>query len=69
MRSPCMKTAKRTPRLYNPDEVAEILGCGRANVYRLIKSRELRSVKIGGLRRIPAEALEDLIEASREDDE
>jgi excisionase family DNA binding protein len=64
-----MPTVKRAPRLYNPDEVAEILGCGRANVYRLIKSRELRSVKIGGLRRIPAEALDELIAAASDADE
>jgi excisionase family DNA binding protein len=64
-----MPTVKRAPRLYNPDEVAEILGCGRANVYRLIKSRELRSVKIGGLRRIPEEALDELIAAASDADE
>jgi excisionase family DNA binding protein len=38
-----------------------VLGIGRTKVYELMRSRALRSVKIGGLRRIPATALAEFI--------
>jgi excisionase family DNA binding protein len=37
------------------------LGVGRTKVYELMRSGALRSVKIGGLRRIPALALADFV--------
>jgi excisionase family DNA binding protein len=39
-------------RLLRPEEVAEALNIGRTMVYGLMKSGELRSVKIGHLRRV-----------------
>ncbi len=42
-------------------EAATILGIGRTNVYALLKRGELRSVKIGGRRLIPRQALEDFV--------
>ena len=39
-------------QLYSVIEVAEFLGLGRSKVYELIYSGELKSVKIGGSRRI-----------------
>ncbi|MES3639887.1 helix-turn-helix domain-containing protein [Mycobacterium intracellulare] len=50
-------------RLYRPDEAAKLLGCGRTRVYAFIKSGELRSVKLGGSRRIPRSAIEEFIES------
>jgi excisionase family DNA binding protein len=47
-------------RLYTVDQAAKILGCGRGKIYSLIREDELRSVKIGKLRRIPASALKEL---------
>lgn len=47
--------------LLTPEEAAEALRIGRAKVYDLIRSTELRSVKIGGSRRIPRSALEDYV--------
>lgn len=47
-------------RLYTVDQAAKILGCGRGKIYAMIRDDELRSVKIGKLRRIPASALKDL---------
>ncbi|MEB3032295.1 excisionase family DNA-binding protein [[Mycobacterium] nativiensis] len=47
-------------RLCTVDQAAKILGCGRGKVYAMIREDELRSVKIGKLRRIPASALKEL---------
>jgi excisionase family DNA binding protein len=38
-----------------------IVSIGRTAVFELIRSGRLRSVKIGGLRRIPASALADFV--------
>ncbi len=47
--------------LVRPEDAAIALGIGRTKVYELIRSGTLRSVKIGGLRRIPATALADFV--------
>jgi excisionase family DNA binding protein len=38
--------------LYRPEEAAAVLGLGRTKVYELMASGELRSVKVGGARRV-----------------
>lgn len=38
-------------------DVMAVLNCGRSKVYELIDSGEIKSVKMGGLRRIPQPAL------------
>ena len=43
-------------------EVAERLGCGRTFVYELISTGELETVKLGRLRRVPAAAVDALVE-------
>ena len=48
--------------LLTAEEVAEALGIGRTKVYELMASRQLDSVKIGNLRRVPAAALQAFIE-------
>jgi len=45
--------------LLTAEEVAEALHIGRTRVYSLIASKELTSVKIGNLRRIPVEAVRE----------
>jgi len=47
--------------LVRPEDAAILLGLGRTKVYELIRSGALRSVKIGGLRRIPASALTEFV--------
>jgi excisionase family DNA binding protein len=49
------------PLLVRPEDAAVILGIGRTKVYELMRSRALRSVKVGGLRRIPETALADFV--------
>ena len=45
--------------LLTAEEVAEALHIGRSRVYMLIASKELASVKIGSLRRIPVNAVRE----------
>ena len=45
--------------LLTAEEVAEALHIGRSRVYMLIASKELASVKIGSLRRIPVDAVRE----------
>lgn len=51
------------PRLaYTPAEAAEIMGVGRATVYRYLTDGTLPSLKIGRARRIRAEALHGFLD-------
>src|ERR1035437_10101347 len=49
-----MEATEVTPeRLLRDSEVAEVLGCSRSFVWRLIASEDLDSIHVGRLRRIP----------------
>lgn len=50
-------TADPTLLLLTVEEAARRLGIGRTMCFALIASGELESVKVGSLRRIPADAL------------
>ncbi len=52
--------------LYTPVEAAALLGLGRTKIYELLLSGELRSVRIGTARRIPAAALADFVASLQE---
>jgi excisionase family DNA binding protein len=57
-----METTKTGEQLlFRPTEAAQRLGIGRTKVYELMSSGELRSVKIGGARRVSATALTDFV--------
>ena len=47
--------------LVRAEDAALALGVSRTKVYELMRSGALRSVKIGGLRRIPATALAEFV--------
>lgn len=47
--------------LLKPEQAAQALNVGRTVVYGLIQSGQLRSVKVGGLRRVPATAIDDFV--------
>jgi excisionase family DNA binding protein len=47
------------------EEAAERLGIGRTLMYALITTGEVESVRIGRLRRIPADALENYVKGLR----
>ena len=44
-----------------PEEAARALGVGRTKVYELIRTGELRSVRLGGLRRVSVAALTEYV--------
>jgi len=52
------------PLVLSPAQAAQALGLSRAAVYNLMARGELRSVKLGGSRRIPVSELERLIEVT-----
>lgn len=52
-------------RAFSVEEVAEMLGIGRTAVYRLIKTGDLGSQKVGGSRRIFLSDLEDYLGEER----
>ena len=47
--------------LLTPTEAARCLSVGRSKVYELMRTGELRSVKLGGSRRVPRAALVELV--------
>lgn len=49
--------------LLRPEEAAEVLGLSRRTVYMLLAAGSIQSVKIGGCRRIPSDALRAYVES------
>jgi excisionase family DNA binding protein len=52
--------------MYRPEDAAEALQISRDRVYELLRSGQLRSVKLGKLRRIPVEALHEWVKQAME---
>jgi excisionase family DNA binding protein len=52
-------------RLWKPEEIADRFRISRSKVYELLKSGELRSVRIGGSRRIPESGARDFLSSLR----
>lgn len=48
--------------LVSPVEAARRLGIGRTRMFALIGSGEIKSVKVGRLRRVPVAALDDYVQ-------
>ena len=55
--------------LLRPEEAARVIQVGRSKIYELLASGAIKSVKIGALRRIPANALEEYVAALAESGE
>ncbi len=53
------------PILLTPTEAARTLGIGRSKLYELMQAGVVESIHIGTCRRIPAQAIEDLVAALR----
>ena len=54
------RTDKLEPRFYRPDQFAELTGLSRAKVFLMMRSGELRRVKVGAATLIPATELDRL---------
>lgn len=54
-------------RLLTVPEVMAVLKLGRCTVYDLIRSGRLESIKVGRSRRVPADAIDALIDQLREE--
>jgi excisionase family DNA binding protein len=59
----------KEPMLLTLKETAVALRLGRSKLYELIAAGKLRSVKVGGSRRIPATALAEFVEALEAQDQ
>jgi len=55
------------PILLTPTEAARALGIGRSKLYELLQTGVIESVHIGTCRRIPTDALSDLVARLRTD--
>ena len=53
------------PLLLTPTQAARALGIGRSKLYELLQTGVLESVHIGTCRRIPTDALSDLVSRLR----
>lgn len=51
--------------LHSPEEAAELLGVSRSQMFELIARRQVESVKIGRLRKVPRDALTSYIDRLR----
>ena len=61
------KRKKREPRFYSVGEVAAILGLSPMTIYRAIADGEFPALKIRGRVIVPANAVEQMIEAATAD--
>jgi excisionase family DNA binding protein len=58
-----VRGGEATLRAYTVEQVAEILHVGRDKVYGLLRTGQLRSIKIGKSRRITDEHLAEFVSA------
>jgi excisionase family DNA binding protein len=59
---PAAAASTRKPEFLTVEETADLLGIGRDKVYYLIRTGQLRSIKIGKLRRVSREWVTDFVE-------
>lgn len=57
-----MSESTVVPVLYRVEEAAEALRISRSVIYELIRSEQLRTVKVGRSRRVPVDALAECVE-------
>ncbi len=58
-----LTTMDSLPLLMTAREAGAVLRIGRSKVYELIRSGELRSIRIGSQIRIPKDAIDELLRA------
>ena len=55
-------TSGQEPYAYRVSDAVRMSGLGRTKLYELIKSGELRSIRVGGRRLVPADGLKALLQ-------
>lgn len=55
--------AEELPRLLSIPQTCRLLGLGRSNLYKLMASGQVRSVKIGRRRLVPRDAIDAFVTA------
>ena len=55
------------PLLLSPAQAARALGIGRSSLYKLLAAGDLESVRIGACRRVPADALLQVVARLRDE--
>ena len=58
------KPTKAIPLVYTVKEVSQTLQIGKTLVYRLIRSKKLRSIRVGNKYLVPRDALVDFLNRS-----
>lgn len=69
--NPMSTNEKGTPqsRTYTVNDIAAILGIGRASAYKLANSGAFKTIRIGNMIRISRKSFEDWLKAEGLDDE
>lgn len=57
-----MATISASKELLGPEELAEVLGCGRTYTYQLLRNQAIPSFKLGKLRKVRRRDVERFIE-------
>lgn len=57
-----MKTSSASKELLSPEELAEVLGCGRTYAYQLLRNQAIPSFKLGKLRKVRRQDIARFIE-------
>lgn len=52
------------PHVMTVEEVSKVLRIGRSNTYALVRSGQIRSVRVGRIYRVPKSAVEDYLKAT-----
>jgi excisionase family DNA binding protein len=53
--------------LLSPEETCEVLGVKRSTLFKMIEAREIPSIKVGRLRRIPVEGIRQWVQKQVEE--
>ena len=53
------------PMVLRVEDLMPILGIGRSNAYALVRSGQVRSIRIGHQFRIPREAIQEFLDGAR----
>lgn len=56
------------PLLVKPDEAARLLAIGRSKLYLMMARGDIRSVDVGGVRRVPVEEIRRIADGRGRDD-